>query len=325
MKPSSLLFRCDATPATGLGHFARCRDLARLLKKECPSLTMRFLGCFNSYAKEELDVLGFDRFDVEEDAPVVSPLLAELGSACVLDSYRLTASDYERAELKPLRIVAFDDFGVAAEARIALVLNARVAAQERFSYRAEAQALGTEFFLASPEILALRARARAIRESVRKVTVFIGGEDLYDRGAVLARSAREVCESAEVIWVGGRPIGGGVIAQPLGPSLADALEESDLVLAGGGRLKYEAGFCLLPVASISQTPLQAEDTRDLAERGLCVDLGAASSISAATLRAGLEALRGPEARQALRAAQVRAFPEHGPKRLVALVRRALGL
>ncbi len=325
MKPSSLLFRCDATRATGLGHFARCRDLARLLERECPELSIRFLGCFSTYARGELDALGFERVELEEGAPVVSSLLAELGNACVLDSYRLTASDYERAELESVRIAAFDDFGIAAEARIALVINARVAARERFSYRARDQALGTEYFLASPEILALRARTRKISERVRKVTVFVGGEDLYDAGPTFAMSAREVFADAEVVWVGGRPIGQGVTAQALGPSLAGVLEESDLVLAGGGRLKYEAGYCLLPVASISQTPLQAEDTADLDERGLCVDLGAASAISREALCTQLEALREPGARWALTEAQARAFPADGPEKLVALVRRVLEL
>lgn len=325
MNTSSLVFRCDATRATGLGHFARCRDLARLLRQERPSLSIVFLGCFNSYAQEELRALGLPRVDVGQDAPVVSPLLGELGSACVLDSYRIAASDFERPELESLPVAAFDDFGMASDARIALVINGRVGAGARFSYRAHAQALGPEFFLSGPEILALRGPTRGVSERVRRVTLFIGGEDLHDAGPILAKSAREVFVDAEIVWVGGRASGGGIVAQALGPSLAGVLAESDLVLAGGGRLKYEAGYCLLPVASVSQTPLQAEDTADLAARGLCVDLGAASRMDPNALRAELEVLRAPRARRALMDAQARAFPEDAPRKLVALIRSALAL
>ena len=96
-------------------------------------------------------------------------------------------------------------------------------------------------------------------------------------------------------------------------------------MAGGGRLKYEACYCLAPCASVSQTAGQAEDTAQLAEQGLCVDLGLAERFEHARVRTELAALWRSPALAAMREAQARVFPAEAPERLARAVTLALAL
>lgn len=326
-KNATLRVRCDATSATGLGHFARCRDLARLLTAQNPNLKVEFLGALSPYAQGELLNLGFTHIALHPDEPVVCEELVRPGSAYLLDSYRLTADELYSPLLSGLAVGVFDDFGVAEKAPVALVLNARITAPERFSYESRAQGLGTGFLGVCPELLELRKRHEALepRPEIAQVGVFIGATDHFGAGETIVRTALEVFPEARIAWVGGKAIDERVREIALGPNIANVLEMADLAIAGGGRLKYEAGYALMPLASVSQTSLQDEDTRELCERGLCVDLGMATSLSVAQLRERLEALRESGVRERLRLAQSRAFPANAPERLVNLVESALGL
>jgi spore coat polysaccharide biosynthesis predicted glycosyltransferase SpsG len=323
----TLLFRCDATPETGLGHFARCRDLARYLVERTPDLGIEFVGALSPYARGELRALGFRAIDVPADEAIVSEKLFARSEAIILDSYRLTAADYFSPTLTGRRVGVFDDFGAAEKAPIALVLNARASAPERFSYSANATGLGTAFLGPSLEFFALRKQqaAREVAQEIQRIAVFIGATDHYGVGEKIVRAALAVFSRATIDWVGGEPVNERVRAVPFGPNIAPALENTDLAIAGGGRLKYEAGYVLVPLASVSQTPLQEEDTRELCERNLCIDLGAASELSVKALETRLEPLTGRQLRAQLRQAQSAAFPADAPERLVRLVQSALGL
>lgn len=323
----TLLFRCDATAETGLGHFARCRDLARLLTRDDPELKIDFLGCLNPEAQGDIEEQGWGFVAVPADAPVAMEQLRELSGACVLDSYRIAPEDYLSPLLAGLRVGAFDDLGLAARAPLDLVLNARVSAPTRFAYAARAQALGTAFLGPSLELIELRRRhfVLPVRSEVELISVFVGGTDRHGAGITLVRALLDVFPRARVRWVGGETDLSRVECLPFRRSIAGALDGADLVIAGGGRLKYEAGFSLVPVASVSQTPLQEEDTQELGAKGLCQPLGVTEGLSVETLRPRLEPLSEHSLRSALRLAQSLAFPEDAPKRLTTLVRSALDL
>jgi hypothetical protein len=145
----------------------------------------------------------------------------------------------------------------------------------------------------------------------------------------LAQVAAEVFPGARIqLIVSGaapeRPLPRNVSCLPLQPSLTPLRASADLLLSGGGRLKYEAGFALVPNAALSQTPLQAADTAILAGVGVTLDLGEASHFDALTLRQRLAPLAQRGARAQMREQQRAQFPSHENQPLLALLREALG-
>lgn len=328
---ATLVFRCDANAETGLGHLARCRDLARLLRRQLPQLRVVFAGDVAEYGHSTLEPHAFEVIALARDELLVPGRLGlELGADArlVVDSYRLDRAALDALASWPAPWGAFDDFAHWDYAAASLVINTRVAASAE-RYRAGQVAVGSGYFPAPPELEQVRgARPVAAPESPANVLVFIGGHDQYGLGPQLAQVAADQFPSARVRCVQSEPpvISGGRIEHvPLGPDLSGLLAAADLVLAGGGRVKYEAAYCLLPCASLSQTSGQAEDTAELAERGLCVDLGACASFDAAKVAAQLEELWQAEALATMRAAQARAFPADSGALLARLVCSALEL
>jgi spore coat polysaccharide biosynthesis predicted glycosyltransferase SpsG len=329
---SALAFRCDENSETGLGHFARCRDLGRLLRRELPSLRVVFAGDLSDFSRPLLAALGFEHLPLAPDEALVSPRLrAALGpeTRLMLDSYRLDDGALAELEGYPAPWGCFDDFGASSYAEAGLVINGRVSAQAE-SYRSAQVLVGPQYFPATPEL----ARAREQRVALPRPTepkqalVFVGGHDRTGVGPELARAASEAFGSARVLLVQAQPWadpGSSIRQLPLGPGLDSLLATSDLVIAGGGRLKYEAGYCQVPCASVSQTEGQAEDTSELAQRGLCVDLGMAAGFERSRGVEQLRALWRTDALDAMRAAQARVFPADAPARLARAVSSALSL
>lgn len=272
------------------------------------------------------EVVGLSR----DELLVPERLGLELGpdARLLLDSYRLDQGTLDTLGHWPAPWGAFDDFAHWDYAGAALVINTRVAAGSA-PYRAEQLALGPSYFPATSELEQARSRrssnAAATPESI---VVFIGGHDQYGVGPKLAQVAADCFGSALVRCVQSEPPAPASVRfehVALGSDLSPLLATADLVLAGGGRLKYEAAYCLLPCASLSQTAGQAEDTAELAERGLCVDLGACASFEPARIAEQLSGLWRGESLAAMRAAQAQAFPADSGERLARLVSSALRL
>lgn len=328
---TTLVLRCDANAEVGLGHLARCRDLARLLRQQFPELRVVFAGDLSEYGHDTLQPHAFEVVGLARDELLVPERLGlELGtdSRLLVDSYRVDQAALDVLAGWAAPWGAFDDFAHFDYAGAGLVINTRVAATAS-SYRAAQLAVGPEFFPATPELEQARAGRPAQSPSAPKtIVVFIGGHDQYGVGPRLAEVAAQRFASASVLCLQREPFSSAeprVAHAPLGPDLASQLAAADLVLAGGGRLKYEAAYCLVPCASLSQTGGQAEDTVQLAERGLCVDLGACASFDGARVAEQLGELWQPAELEAMRAAQAEAFPADSGARLARLVSSALQL
>lgn len=328
----ALVVRCDANAETGLGHFARCRDLVRLLCAEQPDIVPIFAGDLSSVARAATDALGFSTLPLPQGEPLLSPALAaalEKGARLLVDSYRLDAETASKLGRTSAAWAAFDDFAKLDFAGAALVINTRVGA-ETTPYRARHAARGPAYFPATPELSRLRSERseRPAPAQPRRIVVFVGGYDRYAAGIALAEAAASAFRAAEVSCVQQAPLGAaaaGVVWGQLAPEISSWLGQADLVIAGGGRLKYEAAYCLLPCASVSQTEEQAEDTAELGRRELCWDLGSAATLDPARTREALLRLWQPSRLELMRAAQAREFPEDAGSRLARAVTRALAL
>jgi spore coat polysaccharide biosynthesis predicted glycosyltransferase SpsG len=329
---ATLIFRCDANPKTGLGHFARCRDLAQLLGLERPELGVVFAGDFSAFARGVARELGFSIFEMAPGEALVPPRLSQAAGSdarLLVDSYRLDAAGLGALSAWPAAWAVYDDFAQFDYADCPLVVNTRVSATPA-RYRSRQVALGPSYFPASPELAAIRGeRARLPpKGALERVLIFIGGSDMFGVGPQLAQAITATFAEARVVVVQVEPLDAPeprVEWQPLRFELAPLLAQADLVIAGGGRSKYEASYCLLPCASVSQTAEQAVDTAELAERGLCCDLGMAQDFDAGRMGARLVDFWRAETLTALRAAQADQLPADSGARLARIVIAALDL
>jgi len=328
-----LIVCCDANAASGLGHFARCLDLALALGAERPDWELVFLGDHSEHARETLSRAGLRSLGVAASTFSIADLQSWLtpSDVVLVDSYLAGPPLYDLLNQRGTRWAAFDDLGSHDFAGASLVINSRMHAEQLFRYRAARTALGPHFMPLSGDLCRVRQAREvlAVRPEVEKVLIFVGGTDLYGVGQGLSQVASELFPRARIQWIrsGGAAeaaLPGNVECLPLQPSLTPLFADADLLLSGGGRLKYEAGFALLPNAALSQTPLQAADTAILAALGVTLDLGEARGFDALALRQRLAPLGSLEARAAMCERQRAQFPSHQNRPLLALVCDALG-
>lgn len=328
-----LIICCDANAQSGLGHFTRCFDLALALGAQQPAWELAFLGDYSEYARDTLSRAAFSVLPAAAGSFSMAELRARLtpDDVVLVDSYLAGPPLHDFLNEQGTRWAALDDLGAHEYAGAQLVINSRVHAERLFRYRAVRAALGPRFMPLPAELSQLRRAREALvfGPDVQNILIFVGGTDLHGVGEDLARVASEVFPRARVQWIvsgaaPARSLPRNVSCLPLQPSLTPLLASADLLLSGGGRLKYEAGFALVPNAALSQTPLQAADTTILAEVGVTLDLGEAEQFDALRLGQRLAPLAQLETRTQMREQQRVQFPSHENQPLLALLREALG-
>jgi spore coat polysaccharide biosynthesis predicted glycosyltransferase SpsG len=330
-----LIFCCDANAASGLGHFTRCHDLALALRGAASDFELAFLGNYSEHALRTLNQEHYSVREVSGASFSVCDLERWLakGDVVFLDSYAAEQSFHDFLNDRQTRWAAFDDLGTLSFAGARLVINSRLHAERLFNYHSIRAALGPQFMPIHPELLAVRASREGLigPRLPETILVFIGGNDMFQMSGRLANLAAEIFPSAQVQLVMSGPelspasgprLAPNVECRPLQASLAPLLARADLLISGGGRLKYEASFALVPNAALNQTSLQASDSQILAQVGLIVDLGLASSFDEAGVRRGLGLLGSSECRAAMRVVQAEHFPKHQNRPLLAALREA---
>jgi spore coat polysaccharide biosynthesis predicted glycosyltransferase SpsG len=100
-----------------------------------------------------------------------------------------------------------------------------------------------------------------------------------------------------------------VVAGASAERLADALAAADAVISGGGLTKYEAAYTGTPVAVVSQTPEEYDDTRAFVAAGFGFDLGAGAAAGGLAEGVG-RFLDDAGARAVMHERTLAAFPAH---------------
>jgi N-acetylneuraminate synthase len=287
------VFRCDGTATTGLGHVSRCAALAEGLSEQ--GVSSLFSGQYSEAALTIIAAAGAKVEAAGDDA-----LAAD---ATIVDSYALTESDLSSFGQRTTAglLVVIDDFArLKAYPRGSVILNFTVGAKG-LRYAGEELRLlrGPQFLLARKALRDLRRNARRPVQRPRRFLVAIGGYDPLALSDRVARSLARVAPEAVVdIARGGRD------------SLASAFAACDAVVSGGGLTKYEAAYLALPVAVVSQTEEQAEETQAFAALGLAVDLGHGARLDDAMLDRALDSwISQGSARLRAQTACLATFPE----------------
>lgn len=289
--PRVILFRCDGTAETGLGHVSRCLSLAEAAQEL--GLICRFRGRFEAGAARMLAAAGMsfdDAFLAGSPGDLEGAIAAARSAgarAVVLDSYSIddgyvTALDRDAA---PLLLI--DDFYRLGRTRCATLLNFTVNAPNLgYPDTIARRLLGPEYLLVRRRLRQARWRLRPRTGPVQRLLVAMGGSDALDLSRRLAKALLRIAVAASVQVIVGCDYrfvpelaelvrdfrgGGQVVVQA--PDLSEALAWADACICAGGLTKYEAAYLGVPAAVWSQNSGQNEETQQFAARGLAFDLG----------------------------------------------------
>lgn len=301
-----ILFRCDGTAATGLGHLSRCLALAEALEE---------LGCAcafaGSYAESAVALLRGADLSFENipslaasDSPSATLARANAIDACavVIDSYAIGEEHIASLGQRSLPAVVIDDFARFPTYPCAAVLNFTVNAPE-LPYPASGTVylLGPAYFLVRRRLRQLRACLEPRSGAVGRILIAVGGNDRHTLSlrivhALKAIAPRLVVRVVAVLDVSAKEEMARLLAGFAAGSawvtnqkdLADEFSQADACVSGGGLTKYEAAYLGVPGAVLSQTAEQAGETVAFSSRGLAWDLGLGTAVTASALEEGLQ-------------------------------------
>jgi spore coat polysaccharide biosynthesis predicted glycosyltransferase SpsG len=311
---SRILIRVDCDGSVGFGHFSRCLSLARVLRARSRSVQIAFWGRYDAFAESTLK-----RYRIPRLKPPARGFAARDAAAAIaasrefdlllVDSYHPEQAYLEALQGRSCKLAVIEDRHVLDLTGADLVICFRAGA-ELMPHGARKEALGLRYLIVKPELRAIRRRNLAGKpRALGKALVFFTGRDV---DPVLLRKAVTATLSAlpqaEVSYItrDGRPLKGVDRARPRRsrPDIEKLYAEADLIVTGGGLVKYESAYCAIPNVALSQTALQDQDTKILAARHLTHDLGMANGFDVARVAAQLAKFAGNS--RAL-AAQRRAF------------------
>lgn len=323
-----ILFRCDGTVQTGLGHASRCLALAEALTEV--GCKCHFVGHWNETAEELISTAEMSSARItapigsSQDALEVTRAADRLRvSAIVVDSYQIDENYLDRLQRRTATVAVIDDFARLARYPCRAIINFTVnAGMLPYPKQEVACLLGPKYFFARRRLRQLHAKKSNSSLDNKKLCVAIGGVDRHDLSsrvleALLPWATRL---AVQVVVSKSHPTlgklegllrefrnGGGLQTQL--PDLSEVFAWADLCICGGGLTKYEAAYLGIPTAVISQTEEQASETVEFVRRGLAVDFGLGTQLDTPLLSEKISAWLGSSERHlACRRAALLTFP-----------------
>ncbi|GGI72219.1 hypothetical protein GCM10007978_07670 [Shewanella hanedai] len=306
MSDVNVVFICSGNEVTGFGHVSRCLNIASGLARLLPAKQIHFYGDYGHFSKQKIAQAGFTRVEGLPAENLTDTLL-------IIDDYQITETSLKGYCNRGARLVIIDDFDQFAFECVDLIINFRFEA-EKICQPTDKHLLGLDYLPVAPSFEQLRKQRLNNRSDndIKSVLVFIGGTDRMNFAPTLLSCLDKVLHSKQIIWLTNQDVrlslrNNQLTQVPYVDDMAELYSSVDLVFSGGGLSKYEAGFCLLPNAAVSQTELQQDDTYVLAENALSFDLGLIGEVDEEELIRRLTVFLTPDVIEQQREAMVNAY------------------
>lgn len=276
MTPAPVLLRCSASPRIGMGHLARCREMARYLTERghvChlagPDEAMRQPGDTALFASWT----PLPDSDSAQDSAAVIALAGRVGARhLVLDDYRGDLA-YQQA-LQGAGIRWLQQFDSSRDDRFVTPILVNASPFERPAHYAQRVLNPQTRLLFGPRYAVLRpafadVTVRQDGRPVRRILASFGGGD--DRGAIalavgaladMLGTGLDLCivsgqsnpRNAELATdLAGRPHVTFLINPP---DMAQLIADCDLGIIAGGTMSYELARCGVPMVLVALAPNQ---------------------------------------------------------------------
>lgn len=320
MTASPIVFRCTANARIGMGHLARCREMAR-------AFLARGHACHIIGVADDLrtpaDAALFqswtplpDALPSAEDAAQVVALCRRVGTRLlVLDDYRGQPLEYQTV-LADAGLHWMQQFDSSATGDFLAPIIVNASPFERAEqYRARmrhprAQMLfGPRYAVLRPEFA--QVQVGSDDRPVRRILAAFGGGD--DRGAqdlVLDALADVQGVALRLISGRGNPRNAhlaGRVGRLAGaraellidpPDMAARIAECDLGIIAGGTMSYELAHCGVPMLLVALAPNQRRSCIGWQELTGTPFLGQINDIGSADIRAAVQGILNDSARRA---------------------------
>ena len=266
-------FNCMETKKHGLGHFIRCFNLARHIM-ESKNFEVSFIGNFSPFSLSILNTKKVNVIQILSNDKLF--LLLKNYDIIITDRYDINQKHLNRlADLKKTKSILIDDFKNLEFSNQDLVINFRVGIKH-YIYNSKSSALGEKFFIYKPELEIVRENYE-FNSCVKKILFFGSGTEKSN--AVfnnLPLYLLDKYDDIEIIHITTNPFlvdNERYFTKKLDYSIEKYFEKTDVIINGGGLIKYEAAFCGIPSATLSTTKDQHQDTIILEKNSLLYNLG----------------------------------------------------
>lgn len=295
-----IVFRCNASPAVGIGHLMRCRTLASALRERGVSCVM--FGPDEDWRNKADDVL-FDAWLPREWTGSISDARALAGvcrrfeaSAAVLDDYRVD-EEYQLV-LRDCGLKWMQQFNASAPPPFwgDWVVNAGPR-ETTASYANQALNPQTAFLL-GPEYAVIRPSfrnlaARTPSGKISRILISFGGGD--DHGLVTRILSALIADGPPEVqyrimsgrrnpgnvsisaWIEGNAAGRAVlVVDPV--DVCSEYQVCDLALIGGGTSTFEAAAVGMPMIIVAMANNQINQAQGWQDRGAAIVAGSLDTL-----------------------------------------------
>jgi len=268
-----IVFNCNQTKQQGFGHFFRCLNFARHLKRENKFL-ISFTGRFSPFSSSTLKEENFRILPLKCDKDLFD--LVSNFDFIVTDRYDINQDHLDKLSCnKLIKSIVLDDFYKLDFSNHDLIVNFRVGINYQYC-RVKNKALGENFFIYKPELDKIRSNYQ-FRPVVNKLLFFgTGTNKSNSKFNELPAFLISEFPQLKIIHITNQPLdisSEQYIPKAYTNSIETFFQGIDAIINGGGLIKYESAFCGIPSATLSITRDQNEDTEILADKGLLFNLG----------------------------------------------------
>jgi spore coat polysaccharide biosynthesis predicted glycosyltransferase SpsG len=281
----SFLVRCDANIKNGFGHFSRCLNLARGIRKKMPDVKIVFFGDFDAIPAKYID-----QYQMEQQK-VPASLDEELAFAkgfdgFILDSYLITQAYIDSYAGSGVKFIKFDDYNEHQLEKVDLAINMCLRAPG-YPYHSKRSCLGVQYLPVRQELREIRLKNMGqIKKEVKKVVVFLGAADPFGAGVKIIKALDETLKGAVIGLITNKAMGSPVSSMhnnrieywPVSFEIETYLKDADAAITSGGITMYDCTYSCIPNASLTQNQDQEEDALNLEGEGLVCHLGMTSRI-----------------------------------------------
>lgn len=274
-------FYCNANSTEGLGHFYRCLRLSLHINIK-QFFNIVFLGDYNSIAKKELQSNNINFTNVSNFNEL--QYVPQYFDYLLIDTYLKSQSEINQASIN-YKCIFIDDFNLFDYSLAYGVINFTVEAAKLKYPQKIKLFLGPNFLPIKRKFIEIRKKRLSQKKIIKNkeninITFFFSGVDLNVellKKVVLIFDV--IFTNCKFIWILKNDIEDfetknnslEVISETL--KIESIYEISDIIISGGGLVKYESSYCGIPNIAISTNEFQYLETIKFEECNLTNNFG----------------------------------------------------
>jgi spore coat polysaccharide biosynthesis predicted glycosyltransferase SpsG len=286
MSKIKLGFYCNANNLEGLGHFYRSFRLSNSINIY-KSYEIYFFGNFNDIVLKELNESNLQVFDIIDFNELKFKI--EFIDYIFIDSYNKTQHEIDDI-CNVTKCIFIDDFNSQDYSRAYAIVNFTIDAIKLDYPKNIKKYIGTKFLPVKKEFLDIRKKNLKYKKIIKTndnltILFFFSGTNLELVNLKKIISIFDITFfNCKFIWLINKEITGLDLKNntlsiiQIGHNIENLYLISDIVVSGGGLVKYECGYCGIQNFAISTNELQYKETLQFKEYYLTNELGMIDSM-----------------------------------------------